>query len=479
MTRFDPTGGYRDPEEWSKLAFRRTTNDALQFKIIGGLVVAGMAAVGINPITGILIATWTVWNSVSKVKEIGRNQAAIRDYGCVAHMLDDNEFQDYVRQVQAEYGEEALQQELRFAVENGFEISDTALDYLEASAPQKMKLDSYTPQNNVCATDTEDYQPDNTINIVGKMTDRIGNLIVIGTPGSGKGMLLANAIRAAKAKHPDLKVFVIDPKADSQEAGYFDGAADVVKRFSCERADPQVVADWLEQCFDDYYEYHAIHKRVLLILDEGTLAGFKAKEAKSTSVKNTVLSLASAGDSQGKNIWITSLSPFVGDLGINLNASSQLTAIAILKDVGVLKQWSRASILEKAEVPQLQALINESQCSRAVYFGGTGKWYAMPTLHNYSTFDRDNRKPAGDALSKNERQSLRVAVAPSSRALGQSQLMVEKLEATPVRSLTQFVIEELLVTDQTKVTQMLFGIESLLRNGDRKDLLKKFGLEHG
>ncbi|WP_238360570.1 hypothetical protein [Iningainema tapete] len=477
MTRFDPTGGYKDPEEWSKIAFRKTTDDGLQFKIIGGLVVAGMAAAAVNPVTGLLVAVWTVWNSFSKVKEIGRSQAAIRDYGCVAHMLDDNEFRDYVRQVRAEQGEEALQEELRFAVENGLEISDTALDYLEINQSKNMKTDSYTLQNNIYVpktlTQSSDHKVDNSINIIDCITNRIGNLILIGTPGSGKGMLLANAIRAAKSKHPDLKIFVIDPKADPQESGYFDGAADVVKRFPCERAHPEDVADWLEKCFNEYYEYHAVHKRVLLILDEGTLAGSKAKEAKSSVVKNTVLSLASAGDSQGKNIWITSLSPFIGDLGINLNASSQLTAIAILKDVGVLKQWSRASVIEKAEAPQLQALIDESPCQRAVYYGGTGKWYAMPTLHNYSAFDRDNRKPAGDALSSRERQSLRAATAVK----GQSDLMIEKLGATKMRSLTQFITEELGITDNTKAVAVQEGILKLLRDSSRKDLLKKFGLD--
>lgn len=478
MSRFDITRTQRTPEEWSAIAFKQTTENNIQWNIAAGLVVAAIAASATTPITGLLIAGWTIFDSISKAKEIQRNQAAIREDGAVAHVLDGDDFRKYLLQV----GSEAVEAELGFAADQNLSFSSAALDYIETKGiGEKQRYSpnlshaplipaSYT-QKPATATQSDTHQIDNSINIIEQMTRRIGNCLIIGTPGSGKGMLLANAIRAAKAKYPDLKVFVIDPKASEQEAGYFEGAADVVKLFKCETAKPEAVVQWLEQCFQEYYQYWEKHRRVLLILDEGTLVGSKAKSAKSDIVKNTVVALASAGDGEGRNIWITSLSPYVGDLGINLNASSQLTAYAILtkNNLGSLKQWGKSSILEKITVEELSKLVDESPCDRAIFSGVSSKWYSMPVLHNYSAFDRDNRKPVGDALTTQQRQSLRNATATPEQA------MIDKLERTKSLSLDDFIIEELKAGD--RIDELKPAIIQTIKDANHGGLAYKFKLD--
>jgi len=41
--------------------------------------------------------------------------------------------------------------------------------------------------------------------------------LIVGTPGSGKGMLVSNAVRVLREKAPALKVMMIDPKGDPKE----------------------------------------------------------------------------------------------------------------------------------------------------------------------------------------------------------------------------------------------------------------------
>jgi hypothetical protein len=464
MSRFDIAHTNKDPDEWSQIAYQRVGQNNLQAHVFGGFALAATVAVMSTPITGALVAAYVLWTAVEKGRSQARNFDAV-DKGAIAHVLEESEFRAYARQV----GEQKLNEELSYAVQEDYKLSDTAIDYLENSNPALLnapqKVFTLSPQ---ATTDSTTFAINNNIDIVGQLTSRIGNALLIGTPGSGKGMLLANCIRAAKAKHPDLKVFVIDPKADPDEQGYWEGAADVLKSYACERAEPEKVVNFLEKSFKEYYEYWEQHKRVLLILDEGTLIGSKAKTAKSDAVKNFVIAIASAGDSQGRNIWLTSLSPFVGDLGINLNASSQLTAVAIVREVGVLRQWSKASTIEKAEPVAIQALIDESECKRAVYSGVTGQWHSMPTLHNYSAKNRDERKPNGDALSTSDRAYLRTVTDVKTKPVEQ---VVAKVAKTKFDNLNDFIKHEMKadITDEIKL-----AVVAAIR--DRTDLLEKFNL---
>lgn len=96
MTRFDINKTQRTPEQWSAIAFKSTTENNNQWNIAFGLVVAAIAASATSPLTGALIAGWTLYSSFKKAKEIQRNQAAIREYGCIAHILDGDDFRGYV-----------------------------------------------------------------------------------------------------------------------------------------------------------------------------------------------------------------------------------------------------------------------------------------------------------------------------------------------------------------------------------------------
>jgi hypothetical protein len=394
MTRFDSDKHRKTPEEWSMVALNHTQENHLQWNVIGGIVLAALAASTGSMLTGGLLAVYFFWDSWKKATEIQRNQAAIVDFGCIAQALEGDSFVDYVRQV----GVEGVLAELQFAAERNLPMSNSAADFFEDCPLPVVPVEQPpTPPalKSAAVSQIDDFDPtkEGEIDIVGEMSEHVTNTLIIGVAGSGKGMLVSNALRAAKGKHPDLKVFVIDPKADPNECGYFDGVADVVKRFPCENQPDEIVVGWLEKCFDEYYEFVKKYGRTLLFLDEGSTAGGAAERIKSTLIQSKVSSISGLGDSTGKNIWIAARAPFVGGLGIKLSVSSEMTTIAIVceTNLGTFKQWSRSSILEKISLDKLTILVENSPAKRAVYFGKTGVWYSMPRLKNYSSFDRDTR----------------------------------------------------------------------------------------
>jgi hypothetical protein len=399
MTRFNPEKNSKTPEEWSVTALNTVKNNNLQWNVIGGLILGALAASAASPITGVLVAGYFLWDSWKKAGEIQRNQSAIAEIGCVAQVLEGDDFCDYARQV----GKDAVVVELKFAVERNLALSAAAADFLEANqtpqpliATAKTLLEKAGLQVEVKSSEQVYSNPDDDFDIVASMTNRVSNSFILGINGAGKGILVSNALRAAKVKHPKLKIFYIDPKHDKKERGYTAGVVDEIKRYKCETEEPSVVVAWLEKCFKEFNEYaeanEANGERTLLILDEGTVLGLKCKIAKSTILLDRLSSLTSLGDSSGKNIWFVGQTPFVNGSGIDLSASSQLVTIALVgaENRNALNQWKRSAMVNKLN--NVDEYIEKSPVQRAIFFGKTAKWYPMPRLENYSGYDRDNRK---------------------------------------------------------------------------------------
>ena len=389
------------------LALSRTKDNNLQLNIIIGLLLGFLAAGAASPLTGGLVAVYFLWDSWKKAGEIQRNQSAIALAGCVAQVLDGDDFADYTYQL----GEDAVLEELQFAVKRGLSLSAAAEDFLEEkTSPQSSMPNPQSPLLNkakgllenaglVVSVESEEEiytNPHEQIDIIGSMTERVSNSLILGIAGAGKGVIISNALRVAKSKHQKLRIFYIDPKDDEREYGYTVGIADVIKRFKCETQVPETVTEWLEEIFGEFNKYAKENKakgeRTLLVLDEGTVLGLKCKIAKSSILIDRLSSLTSLGDSSGKNVWFVAQTPFVGGSGIDLSASSQLVTIAVIsqENRGSLGQWKRSAVL--AKVKNLDDLINNSEVKRALYFGKTDRWYPMPKLANYSGYDRDNHQ---------------------------------------------------------------------------------------
>ncbi|MEO1187333.1 MAG: hypothetical protein AAFX46_22905, partial [Cyanobacteria bacterium J06636_27] len=185
MSNFDLTRGDRDTEEWEMQAFKNTTEGGVQWQVIGGLLLGGGLAVGINPITGVAVAGWAIFNAVGKIKQSHRQRQAIIDYGCVAPMLEDADFRQYAQQTIRAGNEQMLMHELQYAIDNDLEMSDAAYNFLETASPRllsegKTSLTLPVAASPVVdslpsATDSQVDEPDYTIDIVSSIASPTPN----------------------------------------------------------------------------------------------------------------------------------------------------------------------------------------------------------------------------------------------------------------------------------------------------------------
>jgi len=403
MSRFN-TDLNKSPEQWGAIALRDNLTDRSGHLIVAGIVGGGLLASATTPLLGGILAAYCVVKGMQNAFAADKNKKLIKDVGCIAHVLKPSDFRAYRRQI----GDEKILSELQYALIEGMSMTSDAWEFIEeiSGLEQPALLSTHALFNGVAPLTTptdihatratiDYYDPTEIakIDIISEMSDRINNTILIGIPGSGKGMLIANAIREIKRKHPSLKIFVIDPKAEPKEAGYFD-VCDVIKSFACMDAKPSTVAVWAESAFEEYATYAQQNERTLLIVDEGTMLGNKLSQAKSTLLVDKLTSYTSGGDSAGRNVWFLMQSPYVGSASLNLSTTSQMTSIVIAfsENIGAIAQWKSAKIFQQLSLDEVSSLIDSSATGRAIYYGKTGRWYMMPELNNYSGYDRDNRK---------------------------------------------------------------------------------------
>lgn len=492
MSRFDIQKTQRTPEEWSALAFQQTSENNIQWKVAVGVIVAAVATSATSPLTGIAILGWTIFSAIGQAREVQRNQVAIRDIGCVAHVLDGDDFRSYAMQV----GTEALNAELAFATQQGYTMSNAALDYLEdishrqypinnpqylpptqesrASPVDTQEIPSasdwlHSPQPPITNTQSSVHETSNIFDIVSAIASPVQNCIILGVGGSGKGIVTSNSLRRIKANNPNRKIFYIDPKNEPGEYGYLEGVVDVVERKTCKNKSAQEICSWLDKVLDDYIKWENQNEETLLVVDEGMVIGDACKKANNTRIGTIILHIASLGGAAKHNAWLITQTPYVGAMGMNLTQSSQMKWVTLIgaNDMGVLKQWSKSANLENISLDRLGALTQESPVKRAVYWGGHSKWYALPQYPNYSTIDRDNDKPNGDALSSAERQQLRERT--------QTQKIIELLERTKHLNLDDFIIEELGEGD--RLSQVKQAIIKVIHESKHYGLSYKFKLD--
>jgi hypothetical protein len=477
MTRFNINRIQRSPEEWSAIAFKQTTENNIQWNIAGGLIVAAIAASATTPVTGLLIAGWAIFDSISKAREIQRNQAAIREDGAIAHVLEGDDFRKYLRQV----GDEVVQEELSFATEQNLSFSNAALDYFDTQGITPQTTNTTTrsiaasPPLSAIATQSSVHVLDQSIDIVKEIASPVRNCIIFGIGGSGKGMLVSCGLRQIKAVNPNKKVFYVDPKNEPGEYGYTEGVADVVHRKTCDGLPPQEICDWIDEVINEYTEWAVQQEESLLVIDEGSTLGDAAKKCNNTRIGTLILHTASLGGAKRKHVWLIAQSPFTDPLGLKLATTSQLTAVAIIDktNTNALKQWKRSPILEMIDLDRLNELIKASPVGRAVFFGGNSRWGAMPELTNYSDIDRDNNKPTGDALTTEDRRQLRAVTATQLKPTEVA--MIERLERTRHLTLEDFIVKE--IGEGDRLPELLKAIAQTIKKANHSGLLYKFKLD--
>jgi hypothetical protein len=370
--------------------------------VIGGLIITGATSF---PPAGVVFGAWCLYNAFKGNAEVSKNLESVEEYGYVAHVLRGNNLRDFRDQ----FGDEETFRQIEWARDRGFWVSGDAEDFADSFsiAPTISReeaitfqpklqtvastLGASTYQETISRVDTYDPYFNSKIDIISEMADRIANLFIVALGNGGKGILVSNALRAIKKLHPNKKIFLINGKDEPKEYGYFKGIVDVEKRLHCETAKPQTVAAWFESSIAEYDQFAVDNNGALLVIDEGTIIGARLKTAKCTLLGDKLIGISSCGGSSGKNIWFLAQTPYVGANGSDKSGISQLTPIVIVNqsNLSVLETWKQASLFKKFDSNEIADLVKQSECNRAIYFGKSAGWYSMPTLENYSGFDRD------------------------------------------------------------------------------------------
>jgi len=237
--------------------------------------------------------------------------------------------------------------------------------------------------------------------------------LIAGVPGSGKGILVSNAVRVLRQKHQALIVMMIDPKGDPKEKGYWQGVVNIYRSMNLMNCDdPDEGASWLLSCMD---EFRKLPAPKLLIFDEMLAASveislahkdFKAPQR----MKKFVSGIIAQGDSQGVWVWAMSQSVQVADLGFNGGVRGNLRVIGIIspKNTTAIEALTSTQLIPKpvGGMDELRAIMKASPVDRAFYDGKISRWLPMPKLENHSGFDRDNRTiEANPTISKKQAET--------------------------------------------------------------------------
>ena len=238
-----------------------------------------------------------------------------------------------------------------------------------------------------------------TPGFIAQMGLRRRNTLIIGVPGSGKGLTTAHLIREVRKRHPQIKIVGIDPKNSEKETGYWAQGYDRTFRFNLEQLGS---AAGLVQFDRALTEFRQIPGEKLLVIDEGLsmMRALKSDPQQLRSFNDWLVFLSSMGDSEGVHLWMLSQTGNLKDLGLDSSVRACFDVLALMTagNDALLQGLLRTDLMPKGAASNLDNVKGEianSEVGRAYYFNRIGQWLPLPRLANYSHYDRDLRKWTG------------------------------------------------------------------------------------
>lgn len=161
--------------------------------------------------------------------------------------------------------------------------------------------------------------------------------LIVGQPGSGKGLLVAAGISIIRKNHPNVSIWAIPVKDDPSEAPRWSGCHRVHSTPLESFSDPSHIKEWCESVDDFLAEFASHPTPKLLILDEA----LAVKEMTGSWFKGLMANLnhlASTGRSRGIYAWLCSQTPNASDFGISGGARNVFRRILLVSrdDTGLL-----------------------------------------------------------------------------------------------------------------------------------------------
>ncbi len=229
-----------------------------------------------------------------------------------------------------------------------------------------------------------------TQDIAQDLATNLKSTIIVGQPGSGKGLTVAHATRRIKQIHPDITIWAIDPKADPEERVYWDACDCVLGTPLPPFASEMEVERFQNEADTFIKQFRSLTGRKLLIFDEA----LAVKELAPKWFKGCMAGfnhLCSTGRSKGIYGWLLSQTPNATDFGISGGARNvyRRVLLASVDDLGLI--YNRSTFF--TGVP------NESlfDVTGRIFFDSLGnRWGAVP---HYPIFEGS---PMGNLQSRHE-----------------------------------------------------------------------------
>lgn len=232
-----------------------------------------------------------------------------------------------------------------------------------------------------------------TTDLAALMAESVKTTIIAASPRTGKGILVATAGRKVQELRPDFEIWLIDPKNEPKESGYW-SFVDMDKRIHFDLRDYSLDIDRVEGLLDGFLtRFNASSARSkLLITDE--FVGLNSRLGKFMSrFKDFLVSISSSGEvgleGEGKFAWIVTQSPYVVDIGFRTKGLRASFNRILMFDknhtdfIDLANSTDFCPTLEASERHKLTA-----QTGRAFYYSLGDKWGSLAT---YSTFEPDLR----------------------------------------------------------------------------------------
>lgn len=209
----------------------------------------------------------------------------------------------------------------------------------------------------------------------------LGNIlkptIITAKPRVGKGIAVAHGWRKAKELNPDLTVWVIQPKPDPKELGYWEG----VDRFWGKQiefypVDDETICSEIESFILEWRMQSA--RPTLLIIDELVKIEAMLPKWYQRNIPALMKVESSSGETDQRFLWAITQSPLVSDLGLKSGNRSAFEMVAIERAESLdHAEAVRSSIASLKSIPH-ETHFKSSPVGCLCYHTAIGKWKAVP-----------------------------------------------------------------------------------------------------
>jgi len=238
-----------------------------------------------------------------------------------------------------------------------------------------------------------------TTDLAGVLAEQLKSLVIAAFPRTGKGITVAHGGRRVKEMYPDLEIWLLDPKNEASESGYW-SFVDLDKRIHFDLRDFCLDIPKTETLVNDFLTRFNNSTAVakLLIVDEFVALNARLSSEFMKRLKDFLVAISSSGESssgdasqkpQGKFAWVITQSPYVADLGFRTKGQrAAFNRILLFNDTnqGYLTLAEGADFCPKIRDEEKQKLL--SSTGRAFYYSLGDRWGA---ICNYQGFAPDAR----------------------------------------------------------------------------------------